>query len=56
MKITEYMFKLYIGMTTTAPQELKQAYYMEYQATLHLLTNFEIGELRRKIFKYKGWF
>lgn len=56
MEITEYMFKLFNGMNNHNDFELKARYYMAYTALLKLLTDTELGELRRKIFNYKGWF
>lgn len=56
MEITDYLFKCYVGMTENGNLALKKSYYMEFTAGFKLLTGTEIGELRRKIFKYKGWF
>ena len=56
MEITDYMLKLFIGMNNHNDFELKALYYMEYTALLKLLTDSELGNLRRKIFNYKGWF
>lgn len=56
MEITDYMAKLFIDMTETNIQPLSKKYYMEFTALLTLLTDTELGKLRRKIFKYKGCF
>lgn len=56
MEITDYMFKLFNRMNENSNLELKKSYYMEFTALLKLLTNTELGDLRRKIFNYKGWF
>ena len=56
MEITDYMVKLFIGLTNYNDPELKALYYMEFTALLKLLTDTELGVLRRKIFNYKGWF
>lgn len=56
MEITDHVFKLYVGMCEANILDLKKSYYMEFTATLKLLTDSEIADLRRKIFKYKGWF
>lgn len=56
MEITDYMLKLFIGMSETNIHTLAKKYYMEYTALLKLLTDTELGDLRRKIFNYKGWF
>ena len=56
MEITDYMLKLYIGLNENSNLALKKSYYMEFTVTLKLLTDIEIADLRRKIFKYKGWF
>lgn len=56
MEITDYMLKLFIDMCETNIQSLSKEYYMEFTALLKLLTDTELGDLRRKIFNYKGWF
>lgn len=56
MEFTDYLFKCYVGMNENSNLALKKSYYMEFKAGVVLLTNYELGELRRKIFKYKGWF
>lgn len=56
MEITDYMLKLFIDMSETRVHTFAIKYYMEFTALLKLLTDTELGDLRRKIFKYKGWF
>lgn len=56
MEITDYMFRLFIVMNDNEILDLKKSYYMEFTALLKLLTDTELGDLRRKIFNYKGWF
>lgn len=56
MEITDYMLKLYKDMHETNIYTLSKKYYMEFTALLKLLTDTELGDLRRKIFNYKGWF
>lgn len=56
MEITDYMLKLFIDMSETNIHKLSEKYYMEFTALLKLLTDTEVGDLRRKIFKYKGCF
>lgn len=56
MEITDYMLKLFIGLNENSNLALKKSYYMEFTALLKLLSDTELGDLRRKIFKYKGWF
>jgi len=56
MKSTDYLYKCYVAMTEYSNLALKETYYMEFTAGIKLLTESELGELRRKIFKYKEWF
>lgn len=56
MEITDHMLKLFISMNDTNIIDLKKSYYMQFTALLKLLTDSELGDLRRKIFNYKGWF
>lgn len=56
MEITDYLFRIFKGMNEHSDLALKKSYYMEFTALLKLLTDTELGDLRRKIFNYKGWF
>lgn len=56
MEFTDYMLKLFIDMSETNIHTLAEKYYMEFTALLKLLTDTELGELRRKILNYKRCF
>lgn len=56
MDFIEYLFSVYMGIMNSNDPELKAIYYMEFMAGMKLLSSVEEGQLRRRIFKYKGWF
>lgn len=56
MDFIEYLFNMYMGIMNSNDPELKAIYYMEFMAGIKLLAPIEEGQLRRRIFKYKGWF
>lgn len=56
MEITDYMLKLFIGLNENSNLALKKSYYMEFTALLKLLTDTELGDLRRKYLNIRGGF